>query len=197
MRDAGTIPTVLRDFTARMRTEHAAVDTVDVTAGAWIYRVFLLANTLQVDLAFAPAVEFGARAPTFRLVHGAAADLPLPAPPAPAFFIAMAWLYALHVRSSIARGKLWQAHSMLSSMREQVVSLACLRRGLPYREGRGADELPADVKTRLDATLARWTEADELHRAFVALIDLLLDETRLADGELATRIAGTVRALAS
>lgn len=157
VRDTATIPAVLADFTTRMRTEHDAVDTVDVTAGAWIYRVFLLANTLQVDLAFAPAAEFGARAPTFRLVHGAAADLPLPAPPPPAFFIAMAWLYALHVRSSIARGKLWQAHYMLSSLRDQIVSLACLRRGLPYREGRGVDELPAEVKTRLDATLARRT----------------------------------------
>jgi hypothetical protein len=37
-----------------------------------LYRVLLLDNTLQVDLAFWPATEFGAIAPTFRLLFGRA-----------------------------------------------------------------------------------------------------------------------------
>ena len=34
---------------------------------------------------------------------------------------------------------------MISGMRDQVLALACLRHGLPAREGRGMDGLPADV----------------------------------------------------
>src|SRR5512142_2944789 len=139
IRDGVALQDVLDDFTERMRRDHGAVDTVDVTAGAWIYRVFLLANTLQVDLAFAPAAEFGARAPTFRLVHGTAAELAPAAATSAEELIGLAWLYALHARSSIARGKFWQAEYMVSAMRDQVLALACARHGLPTREGRGMD----------------------------------------------------------
>src|SRR5690348_15303786 len=62
----------LADFSARMYARFGAVDHVDVRSGSWIYRVFFLESTLQVDLAFAPAEEFRALAPTFRLVHGEA-----------------------------------------------------------------------------------------------------------------------------
>ena len=56
---------VLADWTERMYREHAAVHHVDVTRGATLYRVFLLADTLQVDLAFWSAAEFGATRPDF------------------------------------------------------------------------------------------------------------------------------------
>src|SRR2546421_7607271 len=42
VRDAGEIESVLADFTAIMYREHGALHHVDVTSGAWIYRVFLL-----------------------------------------------------------------------------------------------------------------------------------------------------------
>src|SRR5438128_12381578 len=114
-----------------MYREHGVVHHLDVPSGAWIYRVFLLPSTLQVDLAFAPAKDFGARAPSFRLVFGEAADLAHVAAPAPEQLIGLSWLYALHVRSSLARGRLWQAEYMLSAMRDQVFALACVRPGLP------------------------------------------------------------------
>ena len=197
VRDPATLPAVLADFTARMHGEHDAVDHFDVTAGAWIYRVFLLRDTLQVDLAFAPAAEFGARAPTFRLVHGAASTLPQPARPDPQPLIGMAWLYALHARSAIARGRLWQAEYMVSGIRDQVVALACLRYGVPHLQGRGVDGLPADARDRLAATLVTRLEADELRRAFRAAVGLLLDEVRHVDASLDSRIGETVRALAA
>ena len=76
---------------------------LDVTSGAWIYRVFLLPSTLQVDLAFVPAAEFRALAPSFRLVSGEAkGSEPMP-PPSAEGLIAMGWLYGLHARSCIAR----------------------------------------------------------------------------------------------
>jgi hypothetical protein len=75
-----------------MRTQHDAVDTLDVVREPWIYRVFLLPNTLQVDLAFAPAAQFGARAPTFRLVFGDAAEPAHIPPPSARELIGYGWL---------------------------------------------------------------------------------------------------------
>lgn len=63
---------VLAGWTDRMYREHAAVHHVDVIRVDTVYRVFLLASTLQIDLAFWPAAEFGAIAPTFRLLFGTA-----------------------------------------------------------------------------------------------------------------------------
>ncbi len=58
--DAG-VEATLADYSARMYRDHVALHHLDVPSGAWIYRLFLLPSTLQVDLAFAPAGEFGAR----------------------------------------------------------------------------------------------------------------------------------------
>lgn len=45
---------LLDDWTDRMYRDHGAVHHLDVVRGAALYRVFLLASTLQVDLAFWP-----------------------------------------------------------------------------------------------------------------------------------------------
>jgi hypothetical protein len=144
---------VITDWTARMYEDHHAVHHVDVTSGSWIYRVFLLHNTLQVDLAFAPAAEFGARAPTFRLVFGSAGQATAARLRTAEELIGFAWLYALHARSSIRRGKPWQAEYMVSALRDHVLALACVQRGLPASEGRGIDLLPAEVTVPLEAAL--------------------------------------------
>lgn len=150
--DVAAVEDVLRDWSAYMYDRHSAVHHVDVRAGAWIYRVFLLHSTLQVDLAFVDAAEFRPLAPTFNLVFGTANE-PRQPPPAPAAeLIGMAWLYALHARSSIARGKLWQAEYMVSGVRDHTLALACVRNGLPAVHGRGMDSLPDDLKAQFEAT---------------------------------------------
>jgi hypothetical protein len=83
------ITAVIADWTALMYRDHQAVHHTDVISGATTYRVFLLASTLQVDIAFAPATEFGPTAPTFRLLFGTAADKPLPPQPTAAALIGM------------------------------------------------------------------------------------------------------------
>lgn len=128
--EGAEMPDVLSDWTTRMYARHGAVHHVDMKAGAWIYRVFLLASTLQVDLAFVPAAEFRALAATFRLVFGKAEEPRQFPPPLPADIIGMSWLYALHARSCIARRKLWQAEYMISAVRDHALTLACLRHGL-------------------------------------------------------------------
>jgi hypothetical protein len=186
--DPAQIAGVLSDWTERMYGQHDAQHHMDVTAGSWIYRVFLLRNTLQVDLAFAPAAEFGARAPSFRLVFGAAVELPHGAPPTAESLIGWAWLYALHARSSIARGKLWQAEYMVSAMRDQVLALACLRHGLPARDGRGFDRLPAEVTRPLEGALVPRLEQGVLVRAFRVAVDALVREVSQVDRSLIRRL---------
>jgi len=202
--DAGR---VMADWTGVMYRDHGAVDHLDVASGAVVYRVFLLVSTLQVDIAFAPDGEFGPTAPTFLLLFGRAADrMPAdgaasgaPAPGAPeraASLAGMAWLYALHARSSLARGRVWQAEYMISGMRDHVLALACVRHGVPAVQGRGMDQLPAEVLAGFAAGLARSVEAGELERAFRVVTESLIAEIGLVDGGLAGRLSGVLRELA-
>ena len=88
------------------------VASYDLRRGDILYRVFLLDNTLQIDLSFWPATELRATGPKFSLIFGAAGDtIPSPIPDSKDL-IGMAWLYALHVRSSIARSRFLQAEHM-------------------------------------------------------------------------------------
>lgn len=191
------VETVLSDFSERMYKQHGALHHLDVPSGTWIYRVFFLANTLQVDLAFAPEADFGARGPTFKLLFGEAKPLPQPGLPQAETLIGWAWLYALHARSSIARGKVWQAEYMISGMRDQVLSLACLRHGLPAREARGVDQLPEEVTRPFEAGLVRSLDPFELTRAFRVVAEALIQEADTLDKNLAIRLTPALRSLAN
>src|SRR5437667_6992359 len=114
---------VIASGTARLYENHGAVAHCDVRRGETLYRVFLLRNTLQVDISFWPADRFRATGPKFTLIFGISNE----AQPSPAEstveLIGLAWLYGLHVRSSIARHRLLQAEYMLSNMRNRVIAL--------------------------------------------------------------------------
>lgn len=187
---------VVADWTARMYDAHAAAHHLDLYRENILYRVFLLASTLQVDLAFWPEQEFGAIAPTFRLVFGSANERPPRRPPAPAELAGLGWLYALHARSSIARGRLWQAEYMLSAARDQALALACLRYGLPAVHGRGVDQLPAAVTARFAGGLPRSLDGHELARAFGVILAALAAEIEQVDSGLAGRLCGPLSTIA-
>ena len=187
---------LIAEWTDRMYGAHGAVHHMDVAAGAALFRVFLLHSTLQVDLAFWPESEFGAIAPTFRLVSGTARERPRsPAPSADAL-IGMGWLYALHARSSIARGKPWQAEYMISGVRDHVLALACLRHGVPALQGRGMDDLPRELTETFTGALVRSLEPAELRRAFKCSGELLLAEVEKVDADLARRLTAPLLGLA-
>jgi len=192
---ASQIEPVVADWTSRMRAEHGAVHHLDVRRDAWLYRVFLLSNSLQVDLAFAPEAEFGPRGPTFRLLSGNAKELPHAQAQTAEELIGFAWLYALHVRSAAARGKLWQAEYMVSAARDYVFAAACRRHGFPTGEGRGIDQLPDSVTRPLRGALVARLEPDEIVRAFGVVVERLLDEARCSDPRLATRLEPALRDL--
>ncbi len=187
---------VITDWTTRMYEENGAVAHMDVTAGHVLYRVFLLASTLQVDLAFSPPADFGAIAPTFRLLFGSANDRPPSAGPTAPELIGWAWLYALHARSSIERLRVWQAEYMISGTRDHVLALACLRHGVPAVQGRGMDRLPPEVTAAMTRAIVCSLDAAELKRAFGAVTEALLVEIGLFDGELASRLASPLREMA-
>lgn len=190
--DASELPNVLSDWTAHMYDHHQAVHHLDVRFGAWTCRVFLLSSTLQIDLAFVPANQFRPLAPTFRLVFGAANE-PIEIPsPQPGDIIGMGWLYALHARSCIARGRFWQAEYMISSIRDHALALACVRHDLPAAHGRGFDMLPAELSDSFKGSLIRGLDADELTRAFRVVVHAYLSEVRQADADLAGRLQETV-----
>ncbi|GAB3757526.1 nucleotidyltransferase domain-containing protein [Microlunatus parietis] len=176
-------------WTAAMITEHRAVDRLDVHAAGALYRVFLLASSLQVDLSFWPAGAFRPHGPTFRLIFGEALPGEAPAPPEPERLIGLGWLYALHVRSAIGRGRTWQAVIMLDQLRDQVIQLACRRSALPADQGRGADRLPAPTLAALADARARSVDAAELRRSATALLRCLAAEAAEVDPALAERLA--------
>ncbi|HEY8456023.1 MAG TPA: nucleotidyltransferase domain-containing protein [Actinopolymorphaceae bacterium] len=186
---------VVQAWTDVMYADHGAVHHLDVWRGETLYRVFLFANSLQVDLSFWSADDFRATTPSFRLLFGEAAPPRIDPAPSVEHLAGMGWLYALHVRSALARGRLWQAVHMLDGMRDQVVGLACARHGLPAHQGRGVDQLPGGFLQGLCETRAKDVELDELHRAFVATTRLLLAEIAQAAPELAARLAGPMKEL--
>ncbi len=192
--ETADMPEVMADWTETMY-RHGAVHHLDVWRGVTCFRVFLLADTLQVDLAFRPAPDFRATGPAFRLLFGEAEGGPPLPPPNSAELVGLGWVYALHVRSSLRRGRVRQAEWMLSRTREQVVALACSRHGLPAYEGRGFDDLPFDVTRPLDESFPRSLGVPELERAFRVTGDGLRRELELADPALAARLAGPLGVL--
>jgi hypothetical protein len=195
--NATEVSDALDNWTAQMYGQHGALHHYDVAFGAWVYRVFLLASTLQVDLAFVPAAEFRALGPAFRLVFGEAQDPRNTPSPRPNEIIGLAWLYALHARSCIARGRLWQAEYMISGMRDNALALSCIRHNLPAVQGRGMDLLPASVLACLRESLVRKLDIAELFRAFRSATKGLLTEIQFAIPELAERLRQALTELTS
>ncbi len=186
---------VLLDWTTRLYRDYAAVAHHDLRRGDILYRVFLLNNTLQLDLSFWPFTQFRAIGPTFSLIFGAAGEpIPAPAPDADDL-IGMAWLYALHVRSSLVRSRLLQAEHMLSGMRDNVLSLICKRHGVAPMQGRGLDDLLDEQRVVAAECLARSLEPAELTRAFRVTMDVLLEEVRRTDPGLASKLEPSLRLL--
>lgn len=190
------IRSAIDDWTARLYDHHAAVHHQDFPFGPWLYRAFLLDNTLQVDLAFVEAAEFRALAPdTFRLIKGDAREpIETESQPPPH---GMAWLYAVHARSAIARNHAWQAEYMISALRDQAFTLACLRHGLPAAYAKGIRQLPRDLQSAFESALVRSLDSAALSQALAAAVDLYCRELQHADPPLANRLNKTLRTIAA
>jgi predicted nucleotidyltransferase len=187
-------PTLER-WTEHLSRDFDAVHHWDLPFGATVYRVFLLPGWLEVDIAFAPAAEFGPRGPTWRTVFGEAVELP-PAPAQSADdLLGRAWHHALHARACIERGRPWQAEHWIRAVRDQVLASACLRLGHPTRYAKGADLLPAELTAPLEAALVRSLDEAELRRALAVAGAALAAEVERSAPALDARLAPMLRAL--
>lgn len=145
-----SVSEVLADWTAWLYADFGALHHFDLYAGPAIYRAFLLADGLEVDLGFTPAEDF-------RPVGDGAFDVIFgqPAPrqnarPDTDHLIGLGWHHALHARTAIARDAPWQAEHWISALRDHTMTLACSRHGLPTHYGKGAGQLPATDRASLD-----------------------------------------------
>lgn len=196
--DGVPVREVLSDWTRTLVDELDAVMLFDVTAGASLYRVFLLSGCLQFDLSFTPAFAFGATGPKFRLLFGRAVEKSYSAAPAAAELFGSAVHHALRARFCVARGRVWQAEYWISGVRDATLQLACLRCGLPVRNGRGFDDLPGAVRDSLQDALVRALEREELLRALgVAITGLLREGAQVGElAEIAAKVEPRLRELA-
>lgn len=183
-------------WTSQFYDLRGAAHHLDVIAGGVLYRVFLLASSLQIDVSFWPEDQFRATESGFRLLFGTPQPSTGAREPEASREIGMAWLYALHSRSAIARGRGWQATMMLDQLRDQFLVLACMRHGLNPHHGRDADRLPVPFLTVLRQARAASLTEPELARSHTALVSALADEVALHDPGLAADLATPLAALA-
>jgi hypothetical protein len=108
----------------------------------------------------------------------------------------LAWHHVVHARICIERAKPWQAEYWISGVRDQVLALACLRLGLPTSYAKGADALPVEVTSGLEAALVRSLAPEELRRALREAATQLLGELEATDPVLARRLEGPIGELA-
>ena len=193
----GQVADALQHWTTRLYRDFAAVHHWDLPSGSAIYRVFLLPDWLEVDLAFAPEAEFGPLGPAWRTVFGGAGQPARRQPPDREHLAGLAWHHALHAHTCIERQRWWQAQHWISAVRDQIIALACLRLGYPTAYAKGAHLIPQELTKPLEATLARSLEEAELRRALNATIPLLNAELYSTDPVLAARLEPMLTALTS
>jgi hypothetical protein len=188
------VPDVLEDWTRDLVEKFDAAHLFDLPAGPSIYRVFLLPGNLQFDLSFTPASKFGATGPKFQLLFGSAVEKPFALPPAAHELFGYAVHHVLRARFCIERERYWQAEYWISSARDYILNMACLRRGLPANHARGSDALPADVLNAFIPSFVKSLERDELLHALRCVIDGLFREADEVQ-ELAAKVELRLREL--
>ncbi|MGI3785203.1 MAG: hypothetical protein ACRYG2_30975 [Janthinobacterium lividum] len=201
---------VAHAWTALVGESEQVVDHLDLYASGASYRVLLLSSTLQVDLSFWPYDQPLAGGAPVEVLFGRLAVRPVDAPTHAAIDAAgdaaaeghlvddvrMAWLYALHVRAALRRGRVWQALWMLEGIRNLLVGLCCRRLGLPAAEGRGVDRLPPQLLDELTSTHPAQVDAAHVGRAFAAAVEALLDESERQGRPVSAELARVLEELA-
>ncbi|MEP7178339.1 MAG: nucleotidyltransferase domain-containing protein [Pseudonocardiales bacterium] len=195
--DGHDVARTLSEWTAHVYRELGAVHHFNLQAGNAIYRAFLLAELLEIDLAFTPAAQFGPLGSGgFEVVFGSPAPRQVAGTDADQL-IGMAWHHVLHARIFIERGTPWQAEHWISAIRDETLALSCLRLGLPTAYAKGADTLPAELTAPLQEALVRSLDPAELSRALHVATQALITELRETDSEVAERLTPPLLAMAA
>jgi hypothetical protein len=184
---------VIRDWTELVRMEFGLVHHFDVRSSSSVYRVFLLPNGLELDLSFTPENDFGPRGPAFRRLFGETGAASPASQVDADELIGLGWHHALHAFVAIERAKYWLAEYWTSALRDQVLTLACLRLGEDTAWGRGYDRLPTEMKVAMEPGLVRSLDPAELRRALEAVAQGFLTEVAQRDPDLSTRLRSVMR----
>jgi hypothetical protein len=191
--DGVPVADVLDEWTQTIAEELDALQLAELTAGPTTYRVFLLPDALQFDLSMTAAPEFRPAGPKFQLLFGETApdepdsrprtpgSLFIPTPAVAADIFGWGVIYALHSRSCIERGRLWQAEHYVGAVRDHALSLACLRRGLVAVQARGFDDLPPEALAGLESAHVGSVQPDALREALAASVSALVEEAAAAE----------------
>jgi hypothetical protein len=198
--EAVRVADVLDDWTRTLTDELDAVPLADLERGPTTYRVFLLPETLQLDISMTPAARFRPAGPRFRLLFGetatdgsegpttpVAGDLLIATPSVPGDIFGWGVIYALHTRACIERGRVWQAEHYVGAVRDHALSLACLREGLPPAQARTYDDLSAETRARFESTHVGSLEPAALRAALAAsVLELTREgtEARLSNADV-------------
>jgi hypothetical protein len=192
--DDTPVANVLDDWTSALG-DVGAVRLVDLERAPTIYRVFLLPDALQFDLSLTPASRFAPAGPRWRTLFGEIAEQHTRAPTPPAAEDLFGWgvIYALHARTCIDRGRLWQAEHYTGAVRDHALSLSCLRHDLPAMQARGYDDLPDGVLDGFGGTHVGSLDPAELQSALSLALQALFREAKEANlttvGAVAERLA--------
>jgi hypothetical protein len=196
VREGESIALVLDDWTRRLGVDVEGVMLFDLAVGSTTYRVFMLPGSLQVDLSFTPVADFRPRGPSFRLLFGSADAARFTPPPSLTELAGLAILDVRVTRVAIERGRYWQAAYFLESLRNHVLALAAVKRGLKGAYARSTDDLPAELLDRAAKTLTASLDSHALSVGLLAGVELLIGEA--ADVAPAVRVLeADLRELAS
>lgn len=176
VRDDHPISGVLDEWSRRLVADFDAVVLFDLPAGGALYRVFLLPGCLQVDLSFAPASMFGSMGPDFRLLFGNVMRRSSPPRLDPRELFGYGVHHLVRARICIERARNLQAEYWISGVRDQALTMACVRLDLPAHYGRGFDQLPDAIRTKAADALVCSFDRQDLLQALRGATDLLLAE---------------------
>ncbi len=178
-RDAA-VTEVLDDWTSDLVSRFDAVHLFDLAADPAVYRVFLLADYLQLDVSVAPGPKLPPTSPRFKLLFGEANEPEYIRTPPRDHILGWAVLWARHARICIERGQQWQSEYCVAHLRYHGMELACLRHDLPAYYGKGFEKLPPEDRDSFEGAIVRSLDLDELLRALTSGVKGLLRECELA-----------------
>jgi hypothetical protein len=170
-----SISSLLDSWTGYILNEFSGNVLFDVRRGNTIYRVFILPGSLQVDLSFSPADEFGAAGQHFKLLYGTQYKIIQPEPQSTQELFGYLIHHILRARFCMERNRLWQAEFWVSEARNYALKLACGSRGLNSDYGRGFDDLPQSILDTYKASFIKELSKTEIMKGIHVIISGLGD----------------------
>lgn len=203
--DEGKLDEVYADWWGRVHAVFPVIDAFKERPRR-LYG-FLLDRYLELDIGFQGPSGLYERKPEWRVLFDKRGTIPslMKQRPKPAEDQAAAhdkrmrdsWYHVLHCVNSIQRGQPLRAGFFLAFLRDEVILMAGLNRGL-RTDARSyfadADKLPEDVRTRVYDCYPASMEPNELLRALRAVVGVYYEEAAQLDARFGANRAARLGA---